>query len=385
MDARAPAIRRAVVPAQSASQVGAALRASLAPGPDEVVLVFVSVRLDPAEVAPALARALAPARVVGCTSARELAGATVDGTAVGIVLGGPGMRVGVGVADRLAGGPLAAGRAAMVAAAHELGHAVDGLRRDRHVALTLVDGRSMLAEGFCLGSAAAAPRIGMVGGMASDAGAPTATAAVFADGRCLRDAGLVLVLETSRRFAVMLSEHMVPTPRRVVVTGADPARRRVTELDGYPAAGRYLAHLRELGAEGPVDHQLIAEYPFAMYVDGRPYVRSLRALDGDALELAAAVDEGTVLQIMRPSDLVARTAGALDDARRRVGELELVLSFSCAARNHEAERKRTRDALDRTYATAPVLGFDSFGEQFGPVLVNHSLTALVLGVDEAAP
>ena len=70
--------------------------------------------------------------------------------------------------------------------------------------------------------------------------------------------------------------------------------------------------------------------------------------------------------------------------RVRVGELDLVLAFSCTARSLEAERKRTRDALDRTYATAPVFGFDSFGEQFGPLLVNHTLVALALGV-EAQP
>ena len=372
-------IRRAVVPADSAAQVASDLRARLAPEAGEVVLVFASSRLDPEVLAPALTDALAPARVVGCTSLRELAGATMVGTVVGVVLGPPSFKVGLGVATELGTGPLGAARGAVVAAARELGHTVEQLDGERHVGLALVDGQSPWAEGFCLGSSAAAPRIGLVGGAASDDQLERRRTAVFADGICLRDAGVVVLLETSHRFAVLVSEHMVPTELRVVVTGADPARRRVTELDGYPAAPRYLELIRRLGATGPVGPALVAEYPFAMYVDGRPYVRSIRDLVGDELQLAAAVDQGAVLRIMRPSDLVARTAAAIDEAQRRVGPLELMLSFSCTARNLEAERKGIRDALDRVYATAPMVGFDSFGEQFGPLLVNHTLVALAVG------
>lgn len=380
-----PPIRRAVVPAESAGQVAAALRAQLAPtAAADVVLLFVTSRLDAAAVAAEVAAALAPARVIGCTAVRELAGATVEGTAVALVLGPPQLRVGVGVAERLHAGPLGAGRAAMAAAAAELGLTLDQLDSRRHVGVALVDGMSTAAEGFCLGSAAAAPRIGIVGGASSALRDQPSSTPLFIDGQARSDAGVVLLLETARRCAVLLCEHMVPTQARVVVTGADPARRRITELDGYPAAARYGALVRELGAEGPLDAALVAEFPFALYVDGRPYVRTIRSVDGDELCLAAAVDQGAVLRIMRPSDLVGRTAAALDEARRRVGELDLVLAFSCTARSLEAERKRTRDALDRTYATAPVFGFDSFGEQFGPLLVNHTLVALALGV-EAQP
>ena len=38
-------------------------------------------------------------------------------------------------------------------------------------------------------------------------------------------------------------------------------------------------------------------------------------------------------------------------------------------------------ALSRQNTTAPVVGFDSFGEQFGPLLVNHTLVALAVGAE----
>lgn len=367
------------MPAESATQVAEAVRAALPVGPDTVVVVFVSSQLDPDEVAPALAAALAPARVVGCTAERELAGATVEGTAVAIAFAPPAFRVGVGVAEELGLAPLRAGRAATAMAADGLGRGADELDPTRHVGFALVDGGTHAAEGFCLGSAAAASRVGMVGGASSARRDELTRTAVFVDGRCLRDAGAVVLLETDRRFDVVLSEHMAPTRERLVVTGADPSRRIISELDGLPAAPRYLERIQALGAEGTLDPLVAAEYPFAIYIDGRPYVRSIRDIVGTDLHLAAAVDAGAVLHVMRPTDLVGRTAAAFDEVRARVGPLDLVLTFSCTARHVEAERKHTRSALDRVYAAAPIIGFDSFAEQFGPLLVNHSLVALAIG------
>jgi hypothetical protein len=91
-----------------------------------------------------------------------------------------------------------------------------------------------------------------------------------------------------------------------------------------------------------------------------------------------------VLRIMRPADLITRTAAALDDAARRVGAIDLLLTFSCIARHHEVERHGKRDALDRIYARSPIIGFSSFGEQFGPLLVNHSLVALAIANSDEA-
>ena len=373
-------VRRAATPARDPAQVAAALRAQLAPRAGELVIAFVSSTIDPEAVARVLTDGLAPATVVGCTSERELAASgTVIGAAVAVALAPPQIRFGVGVADRLAGAPLGAGRTAVTRAAAALGKAADELDPAHHVGISLVDGSSAWAEGFCLGSAASAPRIGMVGASSSQAVGGPPRNGIFADGRLHRDAGLVILLETDRRFAVIMSEHMQPTSKRVVVTGADPTRRVITELDGYPAAQRYHQLIGEIGAIGPLDNRLAAAYPFATYVGARPYVRSIREVRGDQLGLAAAVDEGAVLRIMQPTDLVGCTARALDEVVRQLGALELLLTFSCVARNLEAEARGVGAALDRVYATVPMIGFHSFGEQIGPLLVNHTLVALALG------
>jgi hypothetical protein len=382
------AVRRACVPARAPRQVAEDLASILEPDADSLVLVFVSSDLVPADVAPALARALEPGRVVGCTSIGEIAGPVTTGTAVGLRLPRSRVGFGVGLAAGLSRGPLQSARAAVIEAAAGLGLTPEELDPARHVAITLVDGRSAMVEGFCLGSAATAPRIGFVGGAASDASdAPRSTtgldrpelAAIFHDGVAHRDAGLVVMLAPSGSFEVITSEHMIPTPLRVVVTGADPARRVVYELDGQPAAKRYAEVIREAGANGPLDTALAARFPFAIYVHGRPYVRSVSVVAGDELRLAAAVDEGAILRIMRPGDLVAQTRGALAGTHTRVGALDAVITFSCLGRHIEAVSRGATGALDDVYAMLPVCGFHSFGEQSGPLLVNHTLAALALG------
>lgn len=382
------AVRRACVPARAPRQVADDLASWLEPDADSLVLAFVSSELRPAEVASELARALAPGRVVGCTSIGEIAGPVTTGTAVALRLDRSRVGFGVGLAAGLSRGPLQAARAAVIEASAGLGLTPEHLDPARHVAITLVDGRSAMVEGFCLGSAATAPRIGFVGGAASDASdAPRSAAgpgrpelaAIFHDGVAHRDAGLVVMLAPTGSFEVITSEHMMPTPLRVVVTGADPSRRVVFELDGQPAARRYAEVIRQAGANGPLDTALAARFPFAIYVNGRPYVRSVSVVAGDELRLAAAVDQGAVLRIMRPGDLVAQTRGALAGTHTRVGALDAVITFSCLGRHIEAVSRGATGALDDVYAMLPVCGFHSFGEQSGPLLVNHTLAALALG------
>lgn len=371
-------MRRAQVPATRPDQLADALAVALAPRPGDLVLVFVDAALDPEQVAPALARALAPATVVGCTSSGEIAGPVTTGTAVGVALGPPDFRFGVALAAGLSSGPLRAGRDAVIRAIAQLGLVADELDDRRHVVLTLHDGHANSAEAFCLGTAASAPRVGFVGGVASHQLDAPIRPAVFVDGQAHHDAGVVVVLDSNLPFEVISCEHMVPTPLRVVVTGGDASGRLIHELDGYPAAERWRGLVASLGARPPITSATAARFPFATYIGERPYVRSIVDVGPVVLRVAAAVDEGAVLRIMQAGDLVASTRAALDGVRERLGPLAAVIAFSCIARHTEADDRGARAALDQLYAALPMCGFHSFGEQVGPLLVNHTLAALVL-------
>jgi hypothetical protein len=375
-------VRRAVVAGRDPARVAAGLRDQLRdvmPAPS-LVVAFASWQIDPDAMAAALAETFAPAPVIGCTSQGEIgAGGDHEGSVVALAIASPRVRVATAVAADLRRSVLRSSHGAVVEAAARLGLGPDTLDPRRHVALTLVDGRTGVEESFCLGSAATAPHIRFVGGSASDGFGDPPRTRVFADGRAHADAGVVTLIESDLPFTVIESEHMVPSQVRSVVTAAEPDGRRVLELDGYPAVKRYRELVECLGGVA-VDDLLASSFPFATYIGGKPYVRSVVHIDDDALVFAAAIDAGTVLRVMRPGDLVGSTIEALDGASREVGgELAAVIAFSCLGRHHEAITRGERAALAAVYDRAPLVGFHSFGEQAGALLVNHSLTGLAFG------
>lgn len=345
-----------------------------------LVVVFASHRLDPDALARAIDAELGGAPWIGCTSCGELAqGGDHQGTIAALAIASPRLRAGIGIAHDLSRSALRSSRAAVVDAATVLGVTPEQLHPGRHVGFALVDGRSGFEESFCLGSAATAPQIRFVGGSASDDLEDPPGARVFFGGRAHGNAGVVALLETDLPFTVIESEHMIPTDTRVVVTGADPERRRVFELDGRPAAARYAELIAQHGG-GPLDAVVASSFPFALYVGGRPYVRSVANVDGDTLHFASAVDPGAILRLMRPGDLVGSTRQALATATSEVGgDLRAVLAFSCLGRHREAMTSGKRDELAAIYDAAPLVGFHSLGEQKGPLLVNHTLTGLAVG------
>jgi hypothetical protein len=387
-----PTVRRAHVsadhPARAAKRLAEALGRPGDPsdawaacgGRPSLVVVFASHRLDADAVAAAIDQELAGTPWIGCTSCGEIgAGGDHEGTIAAIAIGSPKLRVGLGIASDLARSALRSSRDAVSAAAASLGLQPEQLQPGKHAAIALVDGRSGFEESFCLGSAATAPQVHFVGGSASDNFEDPPRARVFFGGKAYSGAGVVAVIETDLPFAVIESEHMVPTPDRVVVTAADPERRRVAELDGQPAAKRY-AQLVAAHGGGALTAVLASSYPFAMYVGGRPYVRSVAEIDGQTLVFASAVDPGTILRLMRPGDLVGSTRQALLSAASEVGgHLRAVIAFSCLGRHREAMTSGARGALGELYDETPLVGFHSLGEQKGPLLVNHTLTGLAIG------
>jgi hypothetical protein len=121
-------------------------------------------------------------------------------------------------------------------------------------------------------------------------------------------------------------------------------------------------------------------HSFARYIDGFPYVRSMTNVEGERLHLACAVEVGHVLRLMRPGDLIGTTTRDLASAAEKVGgEVAAFLAFSCIGRHWEARASGLERELAGAYATYPTVGFQSYGEQSGMLLVNHTLTGLVIG------
>jgi hypothetical protein len=237
----------------------------------------------------------------------------------------------------------------------------------------LVDGKCGAEEACCIGSAAAAPQIRFVGGSAATDVASPRRPFIWSGGQVMTDAAIVVVIESLLPFVAVQSAHLVPTDIKTVVTLA--SGRTIGGLDGFPAASRLAEMVAHLG---PIDPQR-PQYSFARYVDGTPYVRSITGIDGELIHVASAVETGQVLRIMRPGDLIGQTTRDLAAASVRVGGMSAFLAFSCIGRHWEAAARGIEAELGLAYAAYPTVGFQSFGEQSGMLLCNHTLTGLAIG------
>jgi len=348
-------------------------------GSPGLLLVFASYQVPTHKLAAALARKFPHSLIVGCTASGEIGSAgVVEGSVVAQAFYAPAVRAGVGIARDLRSQNLWASREAVTAAAGSLGRTPESLDPRRHVAITLFDGRSSVAEGFCLATAATAPQIQFVGGACSDLIGAEPRTRTFVGEDVMESGGVVVLLETELPFQVVACHHLEATAIRVVVTGADPECRLLHELDGKPALSRYRDLVAGLG--GTIsDTTSTAVFPFARSVGGKAYVRSVYDLEGSALRMASAVEVGQVLRLMRTGDLVGSTERELRRADQLVGSMSALVAFSCVARHFEAVRFGLVDRLASVYRGFPVVGFHSFGEQLGATLVNHTLTSLALG------
>ena len=371
-----PIARPVLVTGSDAAAVGRAVVDQLASPALKLAFVFADSRLDP-EVLLGELRQL-PAPVVGCTAVgvigpEGMAGALPAVSALGLY--GDWVRAGVGIAGELSRSPLTRGRDAVHQAALALGTTAEALDPGRHIAVTLVDGQHRHEEAFCIGSAATAPQIRFIGGGASIDLDRDRRTYLWAGGQVLSDAALVVVIDSDLPFAAVTSSHLVPTAIRTVVTAA--TGRTIDELDGRPAAARLRRLIAGIGDSLDEPRPLHA---FARYIDGVPYVRSLRRLVDDRVVLSAAVEPGHILHVMRPGDLIRTMQRDLAAASDRVGgAMAALLAFSCMSRHAEAAARGTLRELSATFAGYPTIGFQSLSEQSGMLQVNHTLTGLAIG------
>lgn len=372
--------RQVVASGSDASEVAEKIVRGLARPDLRLALVFADWRLDPGRIAQITHRGL-PAPVVGASTLGVIAkGAPIDGiAAVGLGLYGDRFEIGLGVAPELPKSPLTRSRDAVNRAAAALGTSANALDPARHVGITLVDGTCGQEEPFCIGSAAAAPQIRFVGGCAAteNEDGDGRRAHIWVNGEVMSDAGVIVVIQTDLPFHAVTSSHLVPTEIRAVVTAAHG--RVIDELDGRPAAPRLRQLLATIG-ETVEDRR--PGYSFARYIDGVPYVRSLLHIEGDRLHLAAAVEPGHVMRVMRPGDLIGTTTRDLAVAAEKVGgSIEALLAFSCLGRHWDASTRGLERALAGVYSSYPTVGLQTLGEQTGMLLVNHTLVGLALGRD----
>ncbi|MCU0904537.1 MAG: FIST C-terminal domain-containing protein [Tabrizicola sp.] len=349
------------------------LAQGLGPGPFAAVILFVSPLADRGALEAGLPGTFPGVTVIGCTTAGEI---SPDGYSEGEIVA-VGLPSAVFVAeclgidlDRLDGQELI-GR--LIRARAGLVRKHSGWEDE--FAFLMVDGMSIREDEL---TAALGPGLGPVplfGGSAGD-GTRFGATYVLQDGSFRQGWAVLLVVRTACKVRVFSLNHLVPTDRRMVVTGADPARRVVHQINAEPAAQEYA---RLLGKD---PRQLttftFAAHPVVVRIGGSHHVRAIQQMapNGD-LVFFSAIDEGLVLTLAEPLDMAEHLDAALRELSAG-GRPAAILACDCILRRIAAEENQRFGAVSALLRHHAVVGFSTYGEQLNSMHVNQTMTGVAI-------
>lgn len=243
--------------------------------------------------------------------------------------------------------------------------------------LTLLDGLCQREEVVLAALQRALHDIPLVGGSTGD-DLSFQNTFVICDGEVIRDAGLLMLVRTSRPFRVFKSDHFEPTATKLVVTACDPDNRVVSELDAEPAWEAF-ADATRLDRTEPSGNEFAA-HPLLVRVGGEYYCRSIQKMNMDgSLSFYCAIDTGVVLTVAETRDMV----DALEETLLRLDDdldgIDFVLGFDCVHRKLEAESRQILGRIADLFRRFAVIGFNTYGEQYNAMHLNHTFTGVAFG------
>lgn len=247
----------------------------------------------------------------------------------------------------------------------------------RAFGLLLIDGLSVMEEQVAAMLSTGLQGIPIVGGSAGDDLRFERTH-VFCNGRILSDAAVFLLVVTTLPFVPIKAQHFSPTDHRLVITRASPEQRLVHEINGMPAAAEYA---RLVGiTQDELTPEAFGNNPLLFRCGGEPFIRSiLRANEDGSLTFYCAIEEGLVLRLGRANDLVQNLHQAFQAATAAVPRTALTIGFDCILRRLEIASKGLDPDVNTVLIANRVIGFSTYGEQFGSLHINQTFTGVLLG------
>lgn len=356
----------------NASDAAASLVAEL--GPDlALVQVFASPEADFPALMAGLAARLGDTPLLGCTTAGEILAEYVEGHILA-----------VGFPER--------DFAARVVPIKDLSHlsppdivtAMIGTRNalaDDHPEMAhefahlMIDGGSFREDALMEIVAHGLGPVPLFGGSAGD-GQNFGTTYLAFGGQVLSNAAALTFLRSHCPVRVFSMDHLDVGDTKMVVTRADPDRRQVFEINAAPAATEY-ARILGMPLE-QIDPMIFAAHPLVVQAGGRHHVRSIQRVEnGTDLIFFSAIDEGVVLTRAIPRDMVTALATDLAALADPVPP-QAILACDCILRRVQARQSQRERDVSQVLKQHGVLGFSSYGEQFGAMHVNLTMTGIAI-------
>jgi len=340
------------------------------------LLVFFSQRYEPEALAAAFSGAFKGVPLVGCTTSGEITpSGYADGSVLVIAFPKTGFNFASGIIRDVHKTTVEQGTEAVQLLRAKLESRGGGARN--RFAVSLIDGLSKCEEVVVSAIALALDGISLVGGSAGDDLALQGTALLH-NGRVYHDAALLLLAATDYPVHIFTHDHYQPTATKLVVTASDTESRTVYELNAEPAAREYASAVGlEASSLAPLS---FASHPVVVRIGGDYYCRSIQRVNDDgSLSFFCAIDDGVVLTVAQPRDMVATMSTELKRVDEAIGGVDLVLGFECVLRRLDAENRQIKHTVSDLYCRYHVAGFSTYGEQYNSMHLNQTFTAIAIG------
>ena len=342
-----------------------------------MVLIFLSPHYDPHKFIAEVTARVPGIPVYGCTTAGELSpDGWEDNSVVALAFAADDFTVVAQPIFGLSGFRVDEGRRLGIQLRQELlrhGGGDDG----GVFGLVLIDGMCQREEAIMSAIYASLDNVPLVGGSAGD-GLRFERTWVFHDGKAHTDAALLILIRTSLPFRLFKCDNFEPTSTKMVVTEADLEQRIVKQLNAEPAAEEYC---RAVGiADSELDPFLFAAHPVLVRVGGSYFARSIQRVSPDgSLRFFCAIDEGMVLTAAKSRNSVAAAREMLAEVREDIGDVSIFIGFECILRRLDAEQHQFAREMSELYRDNRIVGFHTYGEQYGSMHVNQTLTGVAIG------
>ncbi|WP_299655727.1 FIST N-terminal domain-containing protein [uncultured Tateyamaria sp.] len=244
---------------------------------------------------------------------------------------------------------------------------------DHNFAFLVVDGLSLSEDTLAATIAPALRDFPIFGGSAGDGTSFTQTF-VALNGKVATNAAILTLARSKYQTRVFSLNHLVPGDTQMVVTGADPARRIVKEINAEPAAREYA---RLVGKDpDQLDRFTFASHPVVVRIGDTHHVRAIQQVNEHGeLVFFSAIDEGMVLTVASQENLAAHLQARLTDLSYPDRPANII-GCDCILRRIEAEQSQQTRQISEVLSANHVTGFSTYGEQIGPLHVNHTMSGV---------
>lgn len=366
-------LRTAIMPHDTPSPL-TALRDALGDTPLELVFLFVSPQADIHALAGSVSGVFGTTPVIGCTTAGSLSQLGYsDGMILAIGLPRDSFRTSTLLIEDLSDVNGQKLIETMIRSRHDLQRDQPDWQHEFN--FVMIDGLSTLEDALTAEMAAGLGPVPLFGGSAGDEDRFGETFVLYGD-RVFSNAAVLTQLRSRCRVKVFNTDHFTPTEQRVVVTRASPDLRVVHEINAEPAAEEY-ARLLNTSAD-QLDTFTFAAHPLVVRLGDQHHVRSIQRVDpnGD-LVFFSAIDEGLVLTLAEPQDMIDHLKDVLEDLGAD-GPPDAILACECLFRRMEAEQTQVTGAVRNLFQKHRVMGLSTYGEQVNSMHVNQTLTGVAI-------